>query len=137
MMVFPTPGSSARRNGSGWRAGVAGHWTWRLAGGGCLRKLRAAFIYSPPNDLSTGYVGGGKRAWSPRTTPLPLDFPLISRQNVLDSLGAYLSSLREHGLVFPGTLRVTPAAKAILDAFWGEQGERESSPRYEDYALLH
>ena len=80
-------------------------------------------------------VLGAKRAWFPGTTPLPLDFPLISRQNELGGLGAYLSSLRECGLVFPGTLRVTPAAKAILDAFWGEQGERESGRCYADYVL--
>ena len=137
MMVFPTPGSSARRNGSGWRAGVAGHWTWSLAEWRVPEEAARGLYLLLSKRLVDRYVGGGKRAWSPRTTPLPLDFPLISRQNALGSLGAYLSSLREHGLVFPGTLRVTPAAKAILDAFWGEQGERESSPRYEDYALLH
>jgi hypothetical protein len=85
-------------------------------------------------DAMRGILGA-KRAWYPGTTPLPLDFPLISRQNELGGLGAYLSSLRDYELVFPGTLRVTPAARAILDAFWGEPGERDSTHLYDDYVL--
>lgn len=80
-------------------------------------------------------VRGATRAWFPGPRPLPLDFPLISRQNELGGLGAYLSSLRDYGLVFSGSLRVTPAAIAILDAFWSEQGERETTHLYEDYAI--
>ncbi len=80
-------------------------------------------------------VRGATRAWFPGKKPLPLDFPLISRQNELGSLGAYLTSLREYGLVFPGSLRVTPAANQILDAFWSEQRTRESAHLYEEYAL--
>lgn len=80
-------------------------------------------------------VRGAKHAWFAGSQPLPLDFPLISRQNELGGLGAYLSSLRDYGLVFSGSLRVTPAANAILDAFWSEQGERESTHLYEDYAI--
>ena len=72
---------------------------------------------------------------SPANRPLPLDFPLISRQSELGGLGAYLTSLREYGLVFPGTLRVTPAAREILDAFWSEPGERDVSHLYRGYAL--
>jgi hypothetical protein len=80
-------------------------------------------------------VRGATREWFPGSKPLPLDFPLISRQNELGGLGAYLSSLLDYGLVFSGSLRVTPAANSILDAFWSEKGERETSHLYEDYAL--
>lgn len=80
-------------------------------------------------------VRGATRAWFPGPKPLPLDFPLISRQSELGSLGAYLTSLREYGLVFSGSLRVTPAANEILAAFWSEQGERETAHLYEDYAI--
>ncbi|MCR9161597.1 MAG: hypothetical protein ACE37F_35480 [Nannocystaceae bacterium] len=80
-------------------------------------------------------VRGATRAWFEGDRPLPLDFPLISRQSELGSLGAYLSSLRTYGLVFAGTLRPTPAAKAIIDAFWDEPDENQAVPQYEDYAL--
>lgn len=80
-------------------------------------------------------VRGAARAWFEGASPLPLDFPLISRQSELGSLGAYLSSLRTYGLVFPGTLRPTPAAKAITDAFWDEPDSNLAVPQYEDYAL--
>ena len=103
---------------------------WALA----TFESRKGELVRGDDDAMRG-VFGAKRAWFPGTTPLPLDFPLISRQNELGGLGAYLSSLREYGLVFPGTLRVTPAAKAILDAFWGEQGEGKKSHLYEDYVL--
>jgi hypothetical protein len=80
-------------------------------------------------------VRGATRAWFSGTKPLPLDFPLISRQSELGGLGAYLSSLREYGLVFPGSLRVTPAAKEIIDSFWSEPRDRDMSGLYEDFAL--
>lgn len=80
-------------------------------------------------------VRGATRVWFSGNKPLPLDFPLISRQNELGGLGAYLTSLRAYGLVFPGSLRVTPAAQEMLDSFWSEPGERDWSHLYEDYAL--
>ncbi len=80
-------------------------------------------------------VRGATRAWFPGPKPLLLDFPLISRQSELGSLGTYLTSLREYGLVFSGSLRLTPAANGILEAFWSEQGERETAHLYEDYAM--
>lgn len=80
-------------------------------------------------------VRGASRAWFAGSKPLPLDFPLISRQSELGGLGAYLTSLRDYGLVFPGSLRVTPAATDMLRAFWGETNERDWSHLYEDYAL--
>lgn len=76
-------------------------------------------------------VRGATRAWRSGNTPLPLDFPLISRQSELGGLGAYLSSLREYGLVFPGSLRVTPAAREMLDSFWSEPRERNWNHPYE------
>ena len=80
-------------------------------------------------------VRGATRAWFSGSRPLPLDYPLIARQNELGGLGAYLASLREYGLVFPGSVRVTPAANVILDAFWSEKGERDVTHLYEEYAL--
>jgi hypothetical protein len=103
---------------------------WALA----TLEFREGELARGDEDAMRGVLGA-KRAWFPGTTPLPLDFALISRQNELGGLGAYLSSLREYGLVIPGTLRVTPAANAILDAFWVEPGEHDSSHLYGEYAL--
>jgi hypothetical protein len=80
-------------------------------------------------------VRGARRAWFQGKTPLPLDFDLISRQSELGGLGAYLSSLRYHQLVGPGSLRVTPLAKEIVDAFWSEKGARDMVAMYEEYIL--
>ena len=79
-------------------------------------------------------VLGVKRHWRKGTGPLGLDFKLISRQSELGSLGAYLSSLRAYRLVLPGTLKVSPAGRDIVESFWDEA----SNPRtasYESYAL--
>lgn len=103
---------------------------WALA----TLEFRNGQLERGDEDAMRG-VRGATRAWFPGTKPLPLDFPLISRQNELGGLGAYLTSLREYGLVFPGSLRVTPAANGILDAFWAEHGERDWSNLYEEYAL--
>lgn len=80
-------------------------------------------------------VRGAKRAWVAGERPLPLDFPLISRQSELGGLGAYLSSLRAYRLVVPGTLRPSPAAGEIIGAFWSERGQRENSHLFHEYAL--
>jgi hypothetical protein len=103
---------------------------WALA----TLESRAGQLDRGDIDAMRG-VRGVKRAWFSGDRPLPLDYPLISRQSELGGLGAYLSSLRDYGLVFSGSLRVTPAATSILDAFWVEKGERESSHLYEEYAL--
>jgi hypothetical protein len=103
---------------------------WALA----TLEARNGELVRGDEDAMRG-VMGARRAWFPGSTPLPLDFPLISRQNELGGLGAYLSSLREHGLVFPGTLRVTPAAGEILDAFWVVPKERSTGHLYEEFAL--
>jgi hypothetical protein len=103
---------------------------WALA----TLEFRKGQIARGDEDAMRG-VRGATRAWFAGESPLSLDFPLISRQSELGGLGAYLTSLREYGLVFPGSLRVTPAAREILDAFWSEPGKRDWSQLYEDYAL--
>jgi hypothetical protein len=80
-------------------------------------------------------VRGARRAWSGGERPLPLDFRMISRQIELGALGAYLSSLRDYGLVYPGTLRPTPAAAEIIAAFWDEPDHNSRTHLYEEYAL--
>lgn len=103
---------------------------WALA----TLEFRSGQLARGDEDAMRG-VRGAKRAWFPGSKPLPLDFPLISRQSELGGLGAYLTSLREYGLVFPGSLRVTPAAREILACFWSEPGKRDWSHLYEGYAL--
>jgi len=103
---------------------------WALA----TLEFRSGQLSRGDEDAMRG-VRGATRAWFPGTKPLPLDFPLISRQNELGGLGAYLTSLRDYGLVFPGSLRVTPAAREIIASFWSEAGERDWSHLYEEYAL--
>lgn len=77
---------------------------------------------------------GVTRAWFAGDKPLPRDYPLISRQSELGGLGAYVTPLRDLGLVFPGSLRVTPAATPIVDAFWGEPGTPHMQ-RFDNWAL--
>ncbi|PRP99386.1 hypothetical protein ENSA5_28950 [Enhygromyxa salina] len=80
-------------------------------------------------------VRGAKRTWTSGTKPLPLDFILISRQNELAGLGAYLSSLRHYRLVVDHTLRPSRAARELIDDFWSESGPRGRSQSYTRYAL--
>ncbi len=80
-------------------------------------------------------VRGARRAWRPGSAALPLDYAMISRQQELGNLGAYLTPLRRGGLVVEGTLRPSPAALEIIDAFWDEP-ENTHRGRYEEYALL-
>jgi len=103
---------------------------WALA----TLQYRDGQLERSDDDTMRG-VRGASRAWYSGDKPLPLDFPLISRQSELGGLGAYLTSLREYKLVFPGSLRVTPAAKDIIDSFWSEPGKRDISRTYEQYAL--
>lgn len=77
---------------------------------------------------------GVAKAWFSGDKPLPREYPLISRQSELGGLGAYLVPLRDLGLVYPGSLRVTPAATPILDAFWGEPGTMHMQ-RFDNWAL--
>jgi len=103
---------------------------WSLA----TLESRDGVLERGDKDAMRG-VRGATREWSVGEKPLRLDFPLISRQLELGGLGAYLTSLREYGLVFPATMRVTPAAHAILTSFWSEPKQRVTQ-RYEEYALL-
>lgn len=80
-------------------------------------------------------VRGAKAAWKPSGDRLPLDFQLISRQQELGNLGAYLVPLRNSKLVVDGGIRPTPAALDIIDAFWDEEGDNQHRGRYEEYAL--
>jgi hypothetical protein len=80
-------------------------------------------------------VRGARNAWRSGTSSLPLDFQLISRQQELGNLGAYLAPLRRSGLVIEGTLRPGPGALELIDAFWDEPSENRHRGRYEDYAL--
>ena len=103
---------------------------WALA---TMESRRGELARGDP-DAMRG-VRGASRAWFPGEKPLPLDFELISRQIELGGLGAYLSSLRHYQLVGPGSLRVTPLAKEIVDAFWSERGARDMVAMYEEYIL--
>ncbi len=81
-------------------------------------------------------IRGAKAAWRPGDDRLPLDFALISRQQELGNLGAYLGPLRRSGLVRDGDLRPTPTALEILENFWDEADDNRHRRRYEEYALL-
>jgi hypothetical protein len=78
-------------------------------------------------------IRGAARAWTGGDKPLPLNFMMISRQQELGSLGAYLSPLRLSHLVVSGSLRLTSRGEEVARAFWGEAGELTS--RYQEYAL--
>lgn len=80
-------------------------------------------------------IRGAKAAWRAGDGQLPLDFALISRQQELGNLGAYLAPLRRSGLVREGTVCPTPAALGILESFWDEPEENRHAGRYDDYAL--
>jgi hypothetical protein len=103
---------------------------WALA----VLEARGGVIERGDPDSMRG-VRGAVRAWFGGDRPLPLDYQLISRQQELGSLGAYLVPLRLAGLVIPGTLRPSPAATEILEAFWDEPSERSHASRYESYAV--
>lgn len=77
---------------------------------------------------------GVAKAWFSGEKPLLRDYRLISRQGELGGLGAYLVPLRDLGLVYPGSLRVTPAAVPILAAFWGEPGTMHLQ-RFDNWAM--
>lgn len=80
-------------------------------------------------------IRGAKGAWRRGEDKLPLDYPLISRQQELGSLGAYLVPLRRSGLVVDGGIRPTPAALEILENFWDEASDNSHLSRYDNYAL--
>lgn len=103
---------------------------WALA----TLEYRGGELARGDEDAMRG-VRGAIAAWRAGNGALPLDFALISRQQELGNLGAYLSPLRRAGLVIDGTLRPSPAALDIIDAFWDE-AENKHRGRYTDYAML-
>ncbi|MBL8683569.1 MAG: hypothetical protein JNK05_30645 [Myxococcales bacterium] len=80
-------------------------------------------------------IRGVKSVWKATGEQLPIRFKMISRQQELGHLGAYLVPLRRAGLVADGTLRPTPAAHEIIEHFWDERRDRDHVGRYDDFAL--
>ncbi len=103
---------------------------WALA----TLEFREGGLPRGDEDAMRG-VRGAIAAWRSGSAPMPLDFPLISRQQELGNLGAYLSPLRRSGLIIDGTLRPSPAGFDIIDAFWDE-AENKHRGRYDEYAML-
>jgi hypothetical protein len=103
---------------------------WALA----TLEYRQGDLARSDGDAMRG-VRGAKAAWRPGQAALSLDFPMISRQQELGNLGAYLSPLRRSGLVIDGTLRPSPAALELIDAFWDEADNKHRG-RYDEYALV-
>lgn len=104
---------------------------WALA---VVESCAGELPRSSPNAFRG--VRGAGRAWFAGDADLRLDYPLISRQAELGALGAYLSALRESGLVVRGTLRPSPAAQDILAAFWDEPGSGAKAKAFERYSML-
>lgn len=104
---------------------------WALS---VLEALDGAMDRGHPDGMRG--IQGAKRSWRPGDSALNLQFTLISRQSELGGLGAYLSSLRESGLVIDGTLRPSPLAQELIESFWGEPKERDQRNSYEGYALM-
>jgi hypothetical protein len=103
---------------------------WAMA----VLESRRGVVQRGDPDAMRG-IRGAVRAWFDGEKSLPLDYPLISRQQELGSLGAYLAPLRASRLVTPGTLRPSPAAEEILCAFWNEPEEGSHASRFDEYAL--
>lgn len=103
---------------------------WALA----TLEFRGGPLSRGDGDSMRG-VRGATAAWRPGGDTLPLDFSLISRQQELGNLGAYLVPLRRAGLVVEGGIRPTPAALDLLDAFWDEPGQNRHRSRYDNYAM--
>jgi hypothetical protein len=73
----------------------------------------------PSSDAMRG-KNGVVRAWRSRGSRLPLDYKLISRQLELGAMGAYRSSLVEHGLLSPDVLRPTPIGAELAERMWSD-----------------
>lgn len=91
---------------------------WALA-------ICASFDGAIPNTDAMRGKNGVVRAWRSRGSHFPLDYPLISRQIELGAMGAYRSSLVQHGLLSPDALRPTPIGAELADWMWakGEAGD--------------
>jgi hypothetical protein len=89
-----------------WAMAICQHYGGRVPSWESIRGLR-----------------GVTRTWNQhRSGRLPLEYKLISRQLELAGLGAYLSSLRAHGLVSADSLKPTPIGAALADRMWSEDG---------------
>lgn len=86
---------------------------WALA-------ICASFDGAIPNSDAMRGKNGVVRAWRSRGGRLPLDYPLISRQLELGAMGAYRSSLVEHGLLSPDVLRPTPIGAELAERMWAK-----------------
>ena len=76
-----------------------------------------------PSAQSIRGIQGVTRAWTERRGGAQsLAYTLISRQLELAGLGAYLSSLRAHGLVADKMLRPTPIGAALAGRMWSDDG---------------
>lgn len=70
---------------------------------------------------------GVHRAYQDSTGKLSLRYQLLSRQLELGALGAYLTSLREHGLVAKDRLRPTPLGVKLATWMWHDPDEDDGS----------
>ena len=86
---------------------------WALA-------ICASYDGAIPNSDAMRGKNGVVRAWRSRGGRLPLDYPLISRQLELGAMGAYRSSLVEHGLLSAEVLRPTPIGAELADRMWAK-----------------
>jgi hypothetical protein len=73
----------------------------------------------PSRDAMRG-KRGVIRAWQ-SSDRLFLGYPLISRQLELGAMGAYRSSLIQHGLLSPHALRPTPIGAELGDLMWAKE----------------
>lgn len=71
-----------------------------------------------PNVDAMRGKNGVVRTWRSAAGRRPLDYPLISRQLELGALGAYRSSLVDHGLLSAEALRPTPIGAELAGLMW-------------------
>jgi hypothetical protein len=76
----------------------------------------------PKHEAMRG-KNGVTRMWrTHRGDTYPIAYTLISRQLELAGLGAYLTSLRAHGLVAKETLKPTPIGAQLAARMWSDDG---------------
>jgi hypothetical protein len=76
----------------------------------------------PGEDGLRGLRGTQRYFEEARGGEFHLDFRLLARQLELGALGAYLTSLRRHGLVAENRLRPSPLGAQLADRMWGGPG---------------
>ena len=85
----------------------------------------------PPSDGIRGSQGAQRYRRQVPAGPWTYDYRLLARQLELGALGAYLTSLRTHGLVAKDRLRLTPRGREVSDHMWGAPSDRMWSERDE------